>query len=175
MTDFNLNVELKESLFDLTPPAGYKVLSLDIDASAPTQADLVAALRTSSEMSGGKFPDTLDTAGIQKALIDYVTKQKKDKENSGEQTKQLMLKSMTIGRGFNFALMLPASADAHYAGKDVKRDAKDTPIFWYKPEGKEKYRVIFADLSTREVDRAPQVPGAVRIEKAGKTKTPPDK
>ena len=38
-------------------------------------------------------------------------------------------------------------ADAHYAGKGVKVDATDTPIFWYRPEGKAKYRVIRADLS----------------------------
>jgi hypothetical protein len=31
---------------------------------------------------------------------------------------------------------LPESAYATYAGKGVKRDAKDRPIFWYKPESK---------------------------------------
>ena len=169
MTDFELNVELQESLFDLTPPADYKVQSFDIDASPPTEADLVSALRITSDMAGGKYPDTLDTASIMKAMSDYITEEEKEnKENSDEQTKQLMQKSMTIGRGWGFALQLPESADAHYAGKDVTRDAKDTPIFWYMPEGKKKYQVIYADLSTREVDQAPQVPGAVRIEKTGK-------
>ena len=44
-------------------------------------------------------------------------------------------------------MLLPEAADAHYAGKGVKRDAKDRPIFWYQPEGAKKYRVIYADLA----------------------------
>ena len=176
MTDFELNVELQESLFDLTLPADYKVQSFDVDASPFTETDLVSALHITSDMAGGKYPDALDTASITKALIGYMTKKKKkeNKENSDEQAKQLMQKTMTIGRGFNFALQLPASADAHYAGKGVTRDAKGTPIFWYKPEGKKKYQVIYADLSTRDAEQAPQVPDAVRIEKTGQA-PPPEK
>jgi hypothetical protein len=77
-----------------------------------------------------------------------------------------------IGNGYAFALELPASADAHYAGKGVKPGTPDRPIFWYKPEGTSKYHVIFADLSVKEVDNAPQVPGARRIENTGKTLQP---
>jgi predicted metalloprotease with PDZ domain len=42
----------------------------------------------------------------------------------------------------------------------VKFDATDTPIFWYRPEGNGKYRVIRADLSVVEVDSPPEIPGA---------------
>jgi hypothetical protein len=80
-----------------------------------------------------------------------------------------MKKSIAIGRGFQFALLLPETAEAHYAGKGVKRDAKDRPIFWYRSEESKKYRVIFADLSVRDADAAPQVEDARRIEKASKT------
>jgi hypothetical protein len=55
---------------------------------------------------------------------------------------KLMKDSFKIGRGFQFALSLPASAQAHYAGKGVKKDTKDRPIFWYLPEGSARYRVI---------------------------------
>ena len=74
-----------------------------------------------------------------------------------------------IGRGFQFALGLPESADAHYAGKGIKRDAKNTPIFWYKPKDAKTYRVIFADLSIQDADAPPRVDGATRLEKAGKS------
>ena len=69
-------------------------------------------------------------------------------------------------------MTLPEAADAHYAGKGVKRESRDRPIFWYKPEGAKKYRVIYADLSTHDADAAPQVEGARRIEKASKTSKP---
>ena len=80
----------------------------------------------------------------------------------------LMKQVINIGRGFQFGLQLPETADAHYAGKGVKRDAKDRPIFWYRPEGAKKYRVIFADLTVQEADAAPNIPDATRLEKASK-------
>ncbi|MHC4405387.1 MAG: hypothetical protein ACYTG0_37550 [Planctomycetota bacterium] len=70
--------------------------------------------------------------------------------------------------GFWFVDRLPPEADAHYEGKDVKVDAPDTPIFWYKPEGKGKYRVIRADLSVIETDTPPEIPGAQSISDWGR-------
>ena len=32
----------------------------------------------------------------------------------------------------------------------MKLDTPDRPIFWYKPTGADKYRVIYADLSVKE-------------------------
>jgi hypothetical protein len=61
------------------------------------------------------------------------------------------------------ALELPDSADAHYAGRGVKLNTPSRPIFWYKPEGSARDRVILADLSVNDEDVARQVPGAKRI------------
>ena len=84
-----------------------------------------------------------------------------------------MLKQViNIGRGFQFGLQLSEAADAHYAGKGVKRDTKDSPIFWYKPAGKTAYHVIFADLTVKDSASAPKVEGAQRLEKASKAKKP---
>ena len=47
---------------------------------------------------------------------------------------------------------------AHYAGKDVLLGAADTPVFWYRPKGAKKYRVIYADLAVREVETPPSMP-----------------
>jgi hypothetical protein len=60
-------------------------------------------------------------------------------------------------------LTLPPGADAHYAGQGVSLDAADKPIFWYRPQDAQKYRVIYADLSVREADTSPQVPDAQRV------------
>ena len=81
---------------------------------------------------------------------------------------------MTIGRGMTFALELPESADAHYAGKGVKLGEPDRPIFWYKPEGAKTYRVIYADLSVKEAEQSPEVAGAVRLEKTRPAGKRPD-
>jgi outer membrane lipoprotein-sorting protein len=170
MSHFEINVELKESLFDTTPPEGYKVQSLDIDASATCEEDLVKAFGACSDISGGEFPETLDTAGVTRLIIKYTADKIKDKQDvPDEQMQELMKQSIAIGRGFQFVLTLPESADAHYAGKGVKRDTKDRPIFWYKPEGAQKYRVLYADLSMHDAESPPQVEGARRIEKASKS------
>jgi outer membrane lipoprotein-sorting protein len=173
MTDFEVNVDLKESLFDLTLPPDYKGQSMDVDASAPVEKDLVQAFRACSELSGGEFPEALTTAAIMNLVAKFAAKRGKDLSDTDVQ--QFMKQSITIGRGFGFVLALPVAADAHYAGKGVKLDAKDLPIFWYKLQGTDKYRVIYADLSATDADAAPQVAGAVRIEKAGKTARPAEK
>lgn len=56
---------------------------------------------------------------------------------------------------------LSPKQDWHYAGKDVKLNAPNRPIFWWKPPKKSgKYEVIYADLSVKEVgpEDVPKVP-----------------
>jgi len=72
-------------------------------------------------------------------------------------------------------LNVPEAADAHYAGNGVKRDTKDRPIFWYRSEETKKFRVLYADLSVRNAESAPQIEGARGIEKASKTSRPTEK
>ncbi|HLN31400.1 MAG TPA: hypothetical protein VK395_26905 [Gemmataceae bacterium] len=133
MSHFEINPDLKKELFDLTPPADFKVQSFDVDASEPREQDLVQAFRTCSEIGAGEYPDSMDTAGVSKLIIKYAMSQ--GKNFSDDTVQQLMKESIKIGRGFQFAMQLPQSADAHYAGKGVKQTAKDRAIFWYKPEG----------------------------------------
>ena len=47
-----------------------------------------------------------------------------------------------------------------YAGKGVSFGEPDTPIFWYRPNDSQKFRIIHADLSVREADAQPDVPNA---------------
>ena len=174
MAHFEINVDVKESQFDLTPPEGYKVQSIDVDASPAQEKDLIAAFATSLEIGGGQFPDSLDTAGVTKLVIKYAI-DRGGQNLTDQDQEQMMKQSLVMGRGFGFALQLPETADAHYAGKGIKRDTKDSPIFWYflyKPEGKAAYRVIFADLTVNESVTAPKVDGAQRLEKASKAKKP---
>jgi len=53
--------------------------------------------------------------------------------------------------GMNFYVNLRPENDPHYAGGGVKLGTPDHPIFWYKPTGADKYRVIFADLSVKDM------------------------
>ncbi len=44
----------------------------------------------------------------------------------------------------------------------MKLGTPDRAIFWYKPTGAEKYRVIYADLSVKELapEEVKKLPGA---------------
>lgn len=159
MTRFEMNVDLKPDLFALDVPKDYKVKSFDVDASKPEEKDLVESLRACAELSGGAFPDSLDTQSVMKMMIAAALGQAKDGPKE-EDIDRLMKQSMKIGRGFQFALTLPSAADAHYAGKGVKKDTPNRPIFWYRPEGSQRYRVLDATLMVRDADAAPQVEGA---------------
>jgi outer membrane lipoprotein-sorting protein len=170
MSDFEIDVDLKESMFDLTPPADYKVQSFEVDLSKPGEPDLVEAFKACGNLSGGEFPDSVGLLG----QLSFIVKHTKErfKNASNDQVQKITKEIMPIAHGFQFGLELPASADAHYAGKGVKQGTADKPIFWYKPEGSTKYRVIHADLTVKDADAAPQVPGADRLNKASRTAQP---
>ena len=70
---------------------------------------------------------------------------------------------LSLRRAFMFPLFLGPNAEAHYAGKGIKLDSKDSPILWFKPKGAKTYRVIYADLTVKDSDAAPIVPGATPI------------
>ena len=60
----------------------------------------------------------------------------------------LMQKQM---QGIMFYTMLKPENDAHYVGGGVKLGTPDRPILWYRPTGADKYHVIYADLSVKEL------------------------
>jgi outer membrane lipoprotein-sorting protein len=164
MSEFEIDVDLEVSLFDTTPPAGYQVQTFEMDASPYKEADLVESLRIAGDLDDGKFPDQLDTATSQHLVVKAM---RTDKQLNNQQAmEKAMQLTSKIGRGFSFALQLPESTGAHYAGQGVKRDAKDTPVFWYRPEGSKAFRVIYADLTMKDMDAAPKIPGAVPVYKS---------
>ncbi len=91
----------------------------------------------------------------------------KDREAASQ---NFMEAQRRVGRGLDFANQLPPATDSHYAGKGVKLGTPDKPIFWYRPKDAKKYRVIYADLTVREADAAPNVPNAQPVPGAASPK-----
>jgi hypothetical protein len=60
--------------------------------------------------------------------------------------------------GMLFVYRLPQSSNWRYMGENVKFGTPDKAIFWYRPVGSQMYRVIYADLTVREVaeDKLPK-------------------
>lgn len=153
MTDFVFDVDLDESLFDLTIPDDYEVAgTLYVDATEPNEQDLLNTLRIWAEHTDGGLPSSLDmNAPMAFTVAQRMKLIQSGQEPSQESMLQLQQTILDLGRGITFVTQLPLDSDWHYAGQAATFGDADTPIFWYRPEGAQTYRVIYGDLSIDEV------------------------
>jgi outer membrane lipoprotein-sorting protein len=147
--NIKFDVELDDSLFSLTPPAGLKAhnnVELKSDGSGETEATFIAWLRWWAGANVDEtFPPVVIGPQIAKIVMDMGREGKLKGELWNKADPQLMFKALL------FTSKLPKESNWRYAGDGVKINTPDTPIFWYKPAGSEKYRVIYADLTVREL------------------------
>ncbi len=177
MSNFRYDMELDPSLFSLEPPAGYTVNNME--AKMPVEDDLVNVLRLIAEHNDGTFPAAIGMSNKEyqqaiqaaskseveklvkepetaKLLKDLQAQYGKDKDGFMKAWMKAMMPfnqklTQKYMQGMMFYNMLNSQNDSHYAGKDVKLGTPDRPIFWYKPTGADKYRVIYADLSVKDM------------------------
>ncbi len=150
MTDFQFNVELDDSLFDLTPPEGYTPLEVQADVSTVTEQDLIDYLKMwSTWTKDGTFPPTFNPVDLPKVTAEMIKQGKFGDGETSEQQRQA--EAMQMYRGIMFVAQLPADSNWRYAGENVSYGDADTPVFWYRPTGSETYRVIYGDLAVEEV------------------------
>jgi len=161
MSNIVFDVELDESLFSLDVPEGYTVKTLRRDFAEPTEKDFIESFRVWLEHMDGKFPSKLHRSAVNE-FIKYQQEKLKEKgiEPSIEDITQMQQTIIDMTHGFPFVEALPTDSDWHYVGQDATFGDTGTPIFWYRPEGCETYRVIYADLTVADVkpDELPGVP-----------------
>jgi outer membrane lipoprotein-sorting protein len=146
-TDFQFDIEMDESLFSMEIPEGYSELpSGELRIASSTEKDLVETLRIWAEVIlDDAFPEDLSA----QVYVDDVKKNLKKFANLQE--KEKMELAMKLGPGFIFVQLLKAENDWRYVGKNVKLGDSESPVCWYRPEGSETYRVIYGDLSVKDV------------------------
>ena len=172
MSNFQFDVPLDESLFSLTPPEGYKLQpEMNMDFSNASEKDVIEVLRRNAEMEDGAFPDSLtDQSMIIKITlgpmrqIEKKIKTPADKEAmQAEMMKTVQEAGSICGR---MGMFLQENSGWKYAGKDVKLGDAKTPVFWYTPKDSKQGRVIYGDLSARDVqiDKLPPAPEVKKSE-----------
>jgi len=150
MTDFQFNVELDDSLFSLTPPDGFTRLGIQADVSTVTEQDLIEYLQMwSTWTKDGTFPPTFNPIELPKVTAEMIKQGKFGEGETSEQ--QRHAEAMQMYRGIMFVAQLPAESNWRYAGENVRYGDVDTPIFWYRPKDSQTYRVIYGDLSVKDV------------------------
>ncbi len=146
-SDFQFDIEMDESLFSMEIPEDYSELpSGELPIESSTEQDLVESLRIWAEVIlDGVFPRDLSTQVYQDDV-------NKNREKFAKLRKEERLElAMKLGPGFIFFNLLKAENDWHYVGKNVKLGDSESPVCWYRPEGSETYRVIYGDLSIKDV------------------------
>jgi outer membrane lipoprotein-sorting protein len=150
MTDFRFNVELKDELFSLTPPDGYTRMDVQVNASATGEQDLIEYLRLwSSWTKDHTFPPTFHPIELQKVAMEMAKEGKFKADDTSEQDRSQHV--IKMARGLVFVTSLPPESNWSYSGENVKYGDAQTPIFRYRPEGSQTYRVIYGDLSVKDV------------------------
>jgi len=155
LTDFQFNVDLDDSLFSLAPPEGYTPLEIEVDAQ-PSERHLIYLLRFwATYARDNMFPPTLNPIELAKSkdLLNGLKLSSSEGKNPPELTEEEQLQAtLQITYGVMFVMQMKAENDWHYAGKGVSLDSADIPIFWWKPDGTETYRIIYGDLTVRDVE-----------------------
>jgi hypothetical protein len=99
----------------------------------------------------GKFPSKMESS----AVNEFVMYQQQKLIAQGQEPSMDMITDMQqviidMTRGFLLTQSLPEDS-WEYAGEDAEFGDETKAIFWYRPEGSETYRVIYADLHVEEV------------------------
>ncbi|MHC4632763.1 MAG: hypothetical protein ACYS9C_16070, partial [Planctomycetota bacterium] len=142
------DVPMDESLFSMDAPEDYTLQEAEIDLMGATEEDFIEGLRLRAKIYGdGIFPDGVAVEDYLKQVPEMVKKTDALGLSKEERTEL----GMKLSRHLLFIRFFKGQGKWHYAGKGVKLGDAETPIFWYCPMGSETYRVMYGDLSVRDV------------------------
>lgn len=147
ITDYEFNPTLDDSLFAMTPPPGYALVQGSMNLKDTTEQDLADMLGLLADANEGDFPATLALGSLQYDIG------KAEGKISPWQQFQL---GGTLARAVTF---LQTCHDPKYLGAGVTKGESNRPVYRYRPKGSQVYRVIYGDLSIRDVaaDQMPTV------------------
>ena len=167
LSDFDWDADLDESLFALTPPPGYVLIEHDVEA--PTEKDLIEALRLVAKLSNDVFPGTFDRTSSGRAVHEYLRERGLlgQAKIGGvealriEELGPLLAPAVQVrDRGLSFVQwIIDEGGEWHYHGKDIKLGDEDKPVCWWRELSSTTYRVVCGDLSVKEfyADELPPV------------------
>ena len=148
MKNFEFNAAVDESLMSMDVPDGYTLQETNLDLGNAAEEDFVESLRIWTEIIGnGTFPDTIGTENAMKqmpVLVQKVAAMQVSEEKGTEI-------GMSFAKGMLFHQTVNSQGEWNYAGAGVKLGDANTAIFWYQPQGSASYRVIYGDLSVKDV------------------------
>ena len=155
MSDIELIEKIDPGLFSLEAPKGYKIQQeLDISMKIGGVKELTDVLKAWTQFRDGAFPDAINSALFMKDAQKHIGKlTDADVPLTFKEIQALIdrvVKTPLMRLG-NVTKLMQSNETFHYQGKGVKLGEKDTAVLWYKPEGKDKYVVMFGDLHVKRM------------------------
>jgi outer membrane lipoprotein-sorting protein len=149
LRNIKFDVPVDESLLSMDVPAGYILTEQEIDLSQFSEQDFVITLRILvKHFYNSKFPDSLGLEDFMN-FVGHIQEEANELTMSDEE--QVLL-GMHFSKGFMFFQQMgPSGIQRRYVGKGVKLGEADKAVFWYKPRGSKTYRVIYGDMSVKDV------------------------
>ncbi len=148
LKNFKFDVHVEESQISMKMPEGYKLEEAEVDFTKGTEEDFIESLRIWAEvLLDGKFPEAVGTEQYMKKVPLLGEKL----VQSGLSVDEAGKVGMKFPQGMFFLQLLETDGKYHYAGKGVKLGEADKAIFWYQPKDSATYRVIYGDLSVKDV------------------------
>jgi len=148
MKNFEFDADVDESLVSMEVPDGYTQKTNEIALGNATEEDFVESLRIWARIIGdGTFPAAIGTEATMKQMPTLVQKVTAMQVSEAEGTKI----GMGFAKGMLFHQILESQGQWKYTGAGVKLGDAAKAIFWYQPQGSQTYRVIYGDLSVKDV------------------------
>jgi hypothetical protein len=148
LKNFQINPPVDDALVSMEVPEGYTLAKADLDMTDVTEKDLIESLRVWAKViRDGTFPDEIGSESAMK-VVSVLGQKLMTSDLSKEQATQM---GLSFGKGMMFHQILQTQGQPHYAGQGVKLGDASKAIFWYKPQGSATYRVIYGDLSVKDV------------------------
>jgi hypothetical protein len=148
LKNFKFDEPIEQSQVSMDVPEGYSLDKTEIDFTKGTEEDFIESLRVWAKvLLDGMFPEAIGTENYMKQMPLIGEKIAQSGLSEDEAAKV----GITLGRGMFFLQLLEIGDKYYYTGKGVKLGDAEKAIFRYLPEGSEKYRVIYGDLSVKEV------------------------
>jgi len=157
LTNITFSVELDDQLFDMTVPDDYLAMNVITEEfTIPfelTEKYLVEGLKIAAGHRGGKFPTYFGRGRPGQEAIDKFLEEDSRIVAPIEDDFAIMLAT-------EYFVRLPKGSEWQYVGEDVKLGDAKKPVCWWKLPDSKTYRVIYGDLSIRDVEPGdlPKIP-----------------
>jgi RNA polymerase sigma factor (sigma-70 family) len=164
--DIAFNVDLNDALFSFELPKGYKLSVKGVPKVA--EKDVIEFLGILADYMDGTFPrDVLQfNSGPEYLRFEKIEGGKTRQQRTPAENRMVDVMhrwwSQDVPGPGPMRLFIDRMTEEgswHYVGGGVKRGDGTRPICWYRPRGKTAFRVIFGDLSVREMT-ADQLPSS---------------